>query len=115
MAAVYVSNLIINVGSDFSQSFTLQSSDSNSAFNLSNYTVESKMRKWSGSSSAITFNAEIYDPAYLGRILISLNSTTTLSIKPGRYIYDVIVTNQSDGSKNRVIEGTVLVREGATY
>lgn len=113
MAAVYVNNLIINAGADFSQSFTLEGSDSNSIFNLTGYTVASQMRKWSGSTSAITFNAEIVLPTSSGQILISLPSTSTANIKPGRYIYDVVITDEF-GIKNRVIEGMVLVREGAT-
>ena len=56
MAAVYVNNLVINSGSHFSQTFTLEGSDSNSPLNLNNYEVDAQMRKWSGSSSAINFS-----------------------------------------------------------
>jgi len=37
----------------------------------------------------------------------------TKRIKSGRYIYDVILTDV-DGLKERVVEGSVLVRESAT-
>lgn len=113
MAAVYVNNLVINSGSDFTQSFTLEDGNSNSALNLANYTIESQMRKWSGSSTAITFTASIESPPSRGQILLSLTSSQTTSIKPGRYVYDVIITNEF-GVKNRVIEGMVLVTEGVT-
>jgi hypothetical protein len=53
MAAVYVNNLVINAGSDFSQIFTLESSDNNSPLDLTGFTVMLTMRKWSGSSTAI--------------------------------------------------------------
>ena len=112
MAAVYVNNLVINSGSDFSQSFTLEGSD-NSALNLTGYQVNAQMRKWSGSSSAITFTTAILVPSTQGKILISLSSANTTNIKPGRYVYDVVITD-SFGMKNRVIEGMVLVREGVT-
>jgi hypothetical protein len=46
MAAVYVNNLVINAGSDFSQIFTLESSDTNSPLNLTGFTVQSQMRKY---------------------------------------------------------------------
>lgn len=114
MSAVYVNNLVINVGSDFSQTFTLQGTDSNSAFDLTSYTAEAKMRKWSGSSSAIEFTIDIPLPKSSGKIVLILDSNTTSTIKPGRYIYDVVITSDM-GIKNRVIEGMVLVREGATY
>lgn len=112
MAAVYVNNLVINSGSDFSQSFTLEGSD-NSALNLTGYQVNAQMRKWSGSSVAITFTSTIQIPRTEGKILISLSSADTTNIKPGRYIYDIVITD-SFGLKNRVIEGMVLVREGVT-
>jgi hypothetical protein len=112
MAAVYVNNLVINSGSDFSQSFTLEGTN-NSPFNLTGYEVDAQMRKWSGSSTAITFTTSIELPSTSGRILISLSSENTVNIRPGRYVYDVIITDSS-GIKNRVIEGMVLVREGVT-
>lgn len=113
MAAVYVNNLVINSGSDFSQSFTLEGFDDNSPLDLTDYEVNAQMRKWSGSSSAITFTTLIEFPSTSGRILISLSSGQTLSIKPGRYIYDVVITDPF-GIKVRVIEGMVLVSEGVT-
>jgi hypothetical protein len=52
-------------------------------------------------------------PYTSGKILLKLTSTQTISIKPGRYVYDVVITDQF-GVKNRVVEGMVLVREGVT-
>ncbi len=112
MAAVYVNNLVINSGADFSQSFTLEGSN-NSAFDLTNYQVDAQMRKWSGSSVAITFTTIVESPPTSGKIFISLSSEDTTNIKPGRYVYDIVITSPLS-SKNRVIEGMVLVREGVT-
>ena len=113
MAAVYVSNLVINAGADFSQVFTLESISTNSVLDLSTYSISSQMRKHSASSSAINFTSTILN-ASEGTIRIGLTSTTTMSIKPGRYIYDINAHNSSDGTTTRVIEGMVLVREGVT-
>jgi hypothetical protein len=113
MAAVYVNNLVVNAGSDFSQSFTLEGTDTNSAFDLTGYTVAAQMRKWAGSSSATTFTSNIEFPLTLGRILIRLTAEQTINLKPGRYVYDVVITDEF-GVKNRVIEGMVLVTEGVT-
>jgi hypothetical protein len=113
MASVYVNNLVINAGSDFTQSFTLEGSDTNSPLNLTNYSVESQLRKWSGSSTAVSFGSSITLPETLGKVVISLAATETQSLKPGRYVYDVLITDDQ-GIKNRVIEGMVLVREGVT-
>ncbi len=113
MAAVYVNNLVINSGSDFNQSFTLEGADNNSPLNLTDYEVDAQMRKWAGSSTSITFTTSIEFPSTSGRILISLSSEDTVNIKPGRYVYDILITD-SYGVKSRVIEGMVLVREGVT-
>jgi hypothetical protein len=113
MAAVYVNNIIVNAGSDFSQSFTLEGSETNSSFDLTGYTVAAQMRKWAGSSNAIDFDAVISFPASAGNILLKLTAEQTKNIKPGRYIYDVVITDPTN-IKNRVIEGMVLVTEGVT-
>lgn len=111
--AVYVSNLVINSGTDFQQSFNLESENENSSVNLSNYSVFSQMRKHSGSSSYVSFTTEVVNSSS-GDIKIKLTSTQTSGIKPGRYVYDIIIENNATNSKTRVVEGMVLVREGVT-
>jgi hypothetical protein len=113
MSAVYVTNLVINSGADFSQSFNLQTTDSESPLNLTGYQVNAQFRKWSGSSTAVSFATTITNPPSLGQLFLELSSQDTESIKPGRYVYDVILTDGYD-VKTRVIEGMVLVREGVT-
>ena len=113
MAAVYVNNLVINSGSDFSQSFTFQNSDTESALDLTNFTVDAQLRKWSGSSTSVSFASTITNPPTVGQVYLTLTSTETVSIKPGRYIYDIVITD-SYNIKTRVVEGMVLVREGVT-
>ena len=111
MASIYVSNLIINSGASFSQDFFLEDSATNSAMNLSSSSVASQMRKWSGSTGVTTFTASIVN-SQTGQIRISLGSSITSSLKPGRYVYDVLLTNNN--STTRVVEGMALVREGVT-
>jgi len=111
MAAVYTSNLVINTGSSFSQTFTLEGND-DSAFNLTDYTVTAQMRKWRGATTAQTFTTAIPSPATQGKILISLTATETATLKPGRQVYDVQIT--LGATKELVVEGSVLVREGVT-
>ena len=113
MAAVYVSNIVINAGADFSQVFTLESSDSNSALNLSGYSIHSQLRKYPQSSVFVDFDSLILNPVG-GQLQISLPYYVTSSIKPGRYVYDIVVTDPSGSVRTRVIEGMALVREGVT-
>lgn len=114
MAAVYVSNLVINAGTTFTQSFNLESTDTNAPLNLIGYTIASQMRKWAGSSSYTSFTANIESPFTAGKVTISLTANQTSQLKPGRYVYDIVITNTTTFSKSKVIEGMVLVTEGVT-
>lgn len=110
--AVYVSNLVINSGTDFNQTFTLEDGSTNSAINLTGYSIKAEMRKHPSSTGVTTFTSTIYSAAN-GQIKIGLSTTTTASLKPGRYVYDVVVTDTSN-SMSRVVEGMVLVSKGVT-
>jgi hypothetical protein len=114
MAASYVSNIVINSGSSFSQSYELVASDTNEELNLNGYTITSQLRKYSGSLNAVSFATTAILPLSSGSIRISLTAEETTNLKPGRYVYDVILTKNQDGTKTRVIEGMVLVSEGVT-
>ena len=112
MAAVYVSNLVINAGATFSQQFDLAQSDDSSPLDLTGYTIAAQLRKHAGSSNLTAFTATAMD-AVNGLILISLTPVQTTSLKTGRHVYDIVITDAA-GDKTRVVEGSVLVREGVT-
>ena len=63
--AVYVSNIVINSGTTFSETFTLESATTNSAFNLTGYAGAAQMRKHAGSSTATDFELIFRIPSYL--------------------------------------------------
>lgn len=109
--AVYVANITIPGGADFQQTFYLEST-SNSPLNLSGYTGYAKLKKSPASlNAAATFSVSIPSPTD-GRIRISLGSTATSSLKPGRYCYDILLDTGS--TKTRVVEGSALVTAGVT-
>jgi hypothetical protein len=110
--AVYVNNLIIDSGTTFNQIFTLEDAYTNSALNLTNHTVSSQMRKHSGSSNSVSFASTIVRPAY-GEVSVGLSTSQTILLKPGRYVYDVLITSP-EKQVTKVVEGMVLVREGVT-
>ena len=109
--AAYVSNIVIDVGADFIQTFNLENS-SNAPLDLTSYTGSSRMKKHPSSlSTAATFSVSFPSPTQ-GQLRISLGSTVTSGLKPGRYVYDVLI---SDGSiKTRVVEGSAIVTAGVT-
>lgn len=111
--AVYVTNLVINAGENFSQSLNLLNSDSNAPLDITGYTATSMIRKHAESSvKTADFNVGITSAAN-GKIVLSLGSSITSSIKEGRYVYDVLLTTQSN-FKTIVAEGMILVRTGIT-
>ena len=109
--SIYVVNLGIEQGTDFQQTFDLTATNGQ-PLNLENYSGKSQMRKYAGSRNAYDFTVTFTDRAS-GQIKLSINDTITKRIKPGRYIYDIQLTDSND-EKLRVCEGQVLVRESAT-
>lgn len=109
--AIYVANITIAGGADFQQTFYLEST-SNTPLNLSGYTGYAKLKKSPASlNTSATFTVSFPNPSD-GRVRISLGSTATASLKPGRYCYDILLN--SGTSKTRVVEGSALVTAGIT-
>ena len=96
MAAVYVSNLVLNTGTTFSQTFTLEDSESNSTLDLTGYSVNSQMKKHPSSSKKTTFDATVLN-ASGGIIRVGLASTASVGLKAGRYVYDVLIKEEVGG------------------
>ena len=111
--AVYVSNIVINTSTTFSQSFTLESVNTNSILDLTGYTGRSEMRKHSGSTTGITTFTVSFPDRTGGQVNIGLTTTQTAALKPGRYVYDLLI-DDGNGSVDRVVEGMALVSQGAT-
>jgi hypothetical protein len=107
--SVYVTNLVINAGSDYNQSFNLTNSQGG-VLDLHNYSVFSHLRKTPGSSTYTAFNVTIVDQSN-GKINLHLNGSSTQYLRPGRYVYDIMLI-RPDTIKNIAVEGTALVRAG---
>ena len=106
MAAGY-QELFIEQGSDYVTTITLDDIDG-TAFDLSNYTGKSQIRKSYYSANATAeFTITINNPTD-GTIGLTLDSANTANIAPGRYVYDVVIKNNSN-VKTRVLEGIVNV------
>ncbi len=70
------------------------------------------MRKSFYSSTANNFTATITDNA-AGEITLTMTASETASLKPGRYVYDLLITDDA-GTKSRIVEGIVSVTPGTT-
>ena len=109
MAAVVY--LDIDQGSDFTTEITLEN-DNDTPMNLTGFSVYSQFRKSYGASTAYSFVCAITNAA-TGKITLSLSGTTSSTIKPGRYLYDVEIVAPG-GAKTRVVEGIITLNPEIT-
>lgn len=109
--AIY-SNITIDQGSDFSTSVVVEDATGNPA-DLTGYIAAGQMRKSYTSSTAYDFICIVKYPGK-GTLEVSMPNTTTESIKPGRYVYDIEIREGTNGPITRVVEGQVNVTPGVT-
>jgi hypothetical protein len=107
--SVYVRNLVIDTNDDFSEIFELEQTGG-LPVNLTGFGASCFMRKSPETSSYVGFGVSFIDRPN-GKIRISMASTITSTIKPGRYVYDVLLV-RPNGEKTIGVEGNVLVRAG---
>ncbi len=111
--AVYVTNLTINSGVEFSQPLTILDNTGSNALDLTGYACSSMMRKHELSTNkSAEFNVGITS-AKEGLVTLGLASTVTGALKEGRYVYDILLTTPMN-MKSIVLEGSILVRCGIT-
>ena len=109
--AAYV-ELTIEQGANLTSTVTVNDSQGE-AVNLTSYSASAQLRKSYYSSSANTLTATITGNAN-GQITMSMTASNTAALTPGRYVYDLIITNSTDNSKTRVVEGTAIVLPSVT-
>ena len=107
-----ISNLFINQDTDFSTTVTVNDS-SGSALNLTSYTALAMIRKTYQSTTATTFTSTFAADRTTGQITISLTDAQTALMEDGRYVYDLVVIDNS-GMKTRVVEGIAPVTPGVS-
>lgn len=110
---VYVSNIVIHTGTDFEQTFLLEDSQSNSALDLTGYEGCAQLKRYESSSKSADFTVEFGNDRSTGRVKLTISATTSASIKPGKYFYDLLL-KKPDQTTTRVIEGTALVKKSIT-
>ena len=111
--AVPVVNIEIEQGTDFEAQFDITQTDG-SALNLTNRSLSAKMRKHHTSAGSVGFGITFGATPSKGEITISLTDAQSCIITAGRYNYDVIVTNDVTGKKEKVISGQALVNPTIT-
>ena len=109
--AAYISNIVIDAGADFNQTFNLENT-ANSPLDLTGYTATSKLKKHPASlTDKATFSVSFPNRTQ-SELKIALGSSITSTLKAGRYSYDVLL---NDGSlKTRIVSGSAIVTAGVT-
>tara|TARA_B100002019_G_scaffold232032_1_gene205802 strand:- start:259 stop:609 length:351 start_codon:yes stop_codon:yes gene_type:complete len=112
---VYVSNLVIHTGTDFTQTFVFEDEVSNSALDLTGYSGSGVIRRYDSSSKAADFTLDFGGSSQreTGRLTISMTESITKDIKPGKYFYDIRLES-AGGRIEKVVEGVVTVKQSVT-
>ena len=106
------SEITIEQGANLTSTITVTDVQGD-AVNLTTYSASSQIRKSYYSSSANTITATITGNSN-GQITMSMTAANTAALTPGRYVFDLIITNSVDNSVTRVIEGTAIVLPSVT-
>jgi hypothetical protein len=94
-------------------SYVTVSDDSGYPINLQFYTAASQLRKSYYSSTYTPLNATVTGIAN-GQITLSMTAANTANLNPGRYVYDLNITNSLNNSVMRVVEGTAVILPAVT-
>jgi len=112
--AIY-KELLIDQGSTFRYQVSLSDINDDTAFDLSNFTVTSHIKKTykSLNPAAIFTTAFANNDPTNGAIELGLTDEETASLAPGRYMFDVVIESNT-GAIYRVVEGLIEVNPGIT-
>lgn len=104
------SELIMEQGANFNADITLID-NYNQYVNLTNYSASSQMRKSYAAATSYDFVVTKTDSAN-GKLTLTMSSANTASIKAGRYVYDLVISDTN--IKTRAVEGIITVLPSVT-
>ena len=102
-------NIVIDQGSDFSTTIDV-TDDNGSPIDLSTYTGAAQMRKHYTSSNSTSFAVAVSN----GVVTLSMSAAISNEVVPGRYVYDLELTDTSSNTVSRLVEGLVTVTPQVT-
>ena len=107
MAAGY-QELFLEQGADFQTSITLDDVNGD-PYDLTGVVAKSQIKKsYYSTNETAHFTITITNPE-TGVINMDIPSANTANIAAGRYVYDVIIKNNTSNTVTRVLEGIVNV------
>ena len=105
-------NIIVDQGTDFSTTITVRNDDGN-LIDLAGYSAAGQIRKHYTSTTAVDFGTSFESPRSSGLLTLTLSRTQTANMEPGKYVYDVEITDLND-VRSRLVEGIVTVTPQVT-
>ena len=112
--AVFSTNLVVYTHTDFEQTFLLEDNRSNSAKDLTGFTGTGKFkRQFEDNRDPRSFNLS-FPNRVGGKVRIGLTAAESALIPPGKYFYEMLLTDSNDIIE-RVVEGTVIVKQPVTW
>jgi hypothetical protein len=106
-------NLVLEQGTDFQAVIKLYA-DNTTVLNLNGYTATSQMRRSYDSVTATATLAVAIPIPGNGELYLTLAAASSTSIRYGRYLYDVVLTQTSTGTLSRAVEGIITVTPRVT-
>jgi hypothetical protein len=105
--------LYLDQGATFISTINVSDDVTNQYVNVAGYSVSSQIRRsyYSVNASA-AFTCTLGNTA-LGEIVLSMDSTVTANLKPGRYVFDVLA-DAGGVSKTRLLEGIITISPRVT-
>lgn len=103
-------NIVVEQNADFSRSFQIKTGDD--IQDLTSYQFAATIKERHQSDTGTDFTVTVADAAN-GAITMSLTDVQTGTIKPGDYVYDLVMTD-SAGLRTRLLQGQAQVTAGVT-
>ena len=102
-----IANLFLDIGASFSTDVNVTDNNEN-PLDLTDWTARGSMSKgYSPTQLRTYFNINQFNAE--GIVTISLTPTQSALLEEGRYVYDVDIVNNIDGSVIKVVEGIITV------
>lgn len=103
-------NLHVDTGANLLIEICITNSNGD-PWNLSNYEVNSKVRKNPYTNTSYSFTCNGYAN---GMLTLTMNAASSALVPPGRYLYDVEITNLVSNTTTRVQEGLIVFNPNIT-
>lgn len=102
-----IQHLIIDQHSDWEKVITLM--DGSEPMDLTDHSVIAQFKRSYTSRSSYDFISSIDENPETGRIHISLPGEVSAGIRPGRYVYDILIRNDITERFVRTLEGIMTL------